>query len=45
MKNLSSVNKKISKEDIQVSVGDSAKLLAEFFQGVVITFEEEYIYD
>ena len=42
MKKLNSIKKKISKEDRTVSVNDPSKLLAEFFNGVVIQFREEY---
>ena len=45
MKNFDPVNKKILKEGRKVSVRDSSKLLAEFFNGVVIKADEEYIYD
>ena len=45
MKNLNSIKKKISKEPKHLSVPDSSKLLAEFFNGVVIKIDEEYIFD
>ena len=45
MKNLNSIKKKISKKVFKVSVNDSSKLLAEFFNGVVIKTEEEYTYE
>ena len=45
MKNINSIKKKTSKEDLIVSVIDSSKLLAEFFNGVVIQLDEEYIYE
>ena len=45
MKNLNSIKKKISKEDRKVIVNDQSKLLAEFFNGVVIQFDEKYIYE
>ena len=45
MKNLNPIKKKIAKEDRQVSVRDPSKLLADFFNGVVIKLDEEYIYD
>ena len=45
MTNLNSVKKKLAKEDRKVPVQDPSKLLAEFFNGVVIKLDEEYIYD
>ena len=42
MTKLNSIKKIISKEDRTVSVKDPSKLLAEFFNGVVIEFREEY---
>ena len=40
MKVLNPIKKKIEKEDRQQSVRDPSKLLAEFFDGVVIKIEE-----
>ena len=45
MKNLNLIKKKLSKEDRKISVQDPSKLLAEFFNGVVIKLDEAYIYD
>ena len=45
MKYLNSIKKKISKEDSKVLVNNSSKLLAEFFNGVVIQIDEEYSYE
>ena len=45
MTNVNPLNKKLAKEDRKVSVQDPSKLLAEFFSGVVIKLDEEYIYD
>ena len=45
MTNLNPIKKKLSKESKKLSVQDPSKLLAEFFSGVVIKLEEEYIYD
>ena len=42
MTKLNSIKKKISNEDLTVSVNDSSKLLAEFFNGEVIQVREEY---
>ena len=45
MKNLNLIKKKLSKEDRNISVQDPSKLLAEFFNGVVIKNDEAYAYD
>ena len=45
MTNLNPINKKLSNVDRKVSLQDSSKLLAEFFNGVVIELDEEYKYD
>ena len=45
MTNLNPIKKKLSKEIRIVSVQDPSKLLAEFFSGVVIKLDEEYIYE
>ena len=45
MKNLNLIKKRISKEDRKVSVNDQSKLLAEFFNGVVIKFDGEYSHE
>ena len=45
MKNLNLIKKKLSKEDRKVSFQDPSKLLAEFFNGVVIELDEKYTYD
>ena len=45
MTNLNLIKKKLSKENRKVSVQDPSKLLAEFFNGVVIKLDEEYAYD
>ena len=45
MTNLNPIKKKLSKEDRKVSVQDPSKLLAEYFNGVVIFLDEEYGYD
>ena len=45
MKISNHVKNKFSKEDRQVSVIDSSNLLAEFFNGVVIKLDYEYIID
>ena len=45
MTNLNPIKKKLSKVNIKISIQDSSKLLAEFFNGVVIELDEEYRYD
>ena len=45
MKYLNLIKKKLSKEDKKISVQDPSKLLAEFFNGVVIKIDEAYVYD
>ena len=45
MTNLNIIKKKLAKENRKVSVLDPSKLLADFFNGVVIKLDEEYIYD
>ncbi|WP_288262843.1 hypothetical protein [uncultured Prochlorococcus sp.] len=45
MTNLNSIKSKLSKVDRKLSIKDSSKLLAEFFNGVVIEYDEEYKYD
>ena len=45
MRNLNQLKKRITKKDRELSYRESSKLLAEFFNGVVIKFDEEYFYD
>ena len=45
MNNLNITKKKLSKEDRKISVQDPSKLLADFFNGVVIKIDEAYAYD
>ena len=45
MKNLNLIKKKLSKEDRKISVQDPSKLLAGYFNGVVIKLDEAYVYD
>ena len=45
MKNLNIIKKKLSKEDRKISVQDPSKLLAEFFNGVLVKPDEAYVYD
>ena len=43
MTNLNPIKKKLSRVDRKVSVQDPSKILAEFFSGVVIKLDGEYI--
>ena len=45
MTNLNPIKKKLATESRKVSVQDSSKLLAEFFNGTVIDLDEKYEYD
>ena len=45
MTNLNPIKKKLLKENRKVSVHDPSKLLAEFFNGIVIKLDEEYAHD
>jgi len=45
MTNLNPIKKKLSKLDKKVSIQEPSKLLAEFFNGVVIELDEEYEYE
>ena len=45
MKNLNLIKKKLSNESRKISVQDPSTLLAEFFNGVVIELNEEYVFD
>ena len=45
MKNLNLIKKKTSKEGRKIPVQDPSKLLAEFFNVVVIKIDETYAYD
>ena len=42
MKNLNIIKKKLSKEDRKISAQDPSKLIAEFFNVVVIKIDEAY---
>ena len=45
MTNLNPIKKKLTKADRKISIQDPSRLLAEFFNGVVIVLDEEYEYD
>ena len=43
MRNINPIEKKVSKEKRIISLTEPTKLLADFFNGVVIEFKEEYV--
>ena len=45
MKNINPIEKKISKEKRIISLIEPSRLLADFFNGVIIEVEEEYVYE
>ena len=45
MTNLNPIKKKLSEKNRKGSVQDPSKLLAEFFSGVVVRLDQEYIYE
>ena len=45
MTKLNPIKKKLSKLDKKISIQDTSKLLAEFFNGIVIELDEECKYD
>ena len=45
MTNLNPIKKKFAKQDRKASPQDPSKLLAEFFNGIVIKLNDEYSYD
>ena len=45
MKNLNLIKKKLSEKDKKISVKDPSKLLAEYFNEVVIELDEGFAYD
>ena len=45
MTNLKPTKKKLSQANRKVSINSASEQLAEFFNGVVVEFEEEYIND
>ena len=45
MKNINPIEKNFPKETRIISLTDPSKLLADFFNGVVIEVEEEYAYE
>ena len=45
MKKLNQIQKKIYEENSKVSLQNTARLLADFFNGAVIYLDEEYTHD
>tara|TARA_Y100001978_G_C23457547_1_gene320728 strand:- start:206 stop:346 length:141 start_codon:yes stop_codon:yes gene_type:complete len=45
MKNINPIEKRISKENRKIPLKDSSRLLADFFNGIILEVEEEYIYE
>ena len=45
MKDINLIEKNFSKEKKIISLTEQSKLLADFFNGVVIEFEEEYLHE
>ena len=45
MKNINPIEKKISKEKRIISLIEPSRLLADFFNGEIIEFTEEYIHE
>ena len=45
MTKLNPIKKKLSKVDRKISMKDPSKLLAEFFNGIVIKLDEVYAHD
>ena len=45
MKNINPIEKKISKEKRIISLIEPSRLLADFFNGMIIEIEEEYVHE
>ena len=45
MKSIKQLEKKISKENRRISLNEPSRILADFFNGIVIEIEEEYVYE
>ena len=45
MKNINPIEKKISKEKRIISLIEPSRLLADFFNGVIIEVEEKYVHE
>ena len=45
MENINQIEKSFFKEKRGISLIETSRVLADFFNGVVIEFEEEYVYE
>ena len=45
MRNINPIEKKVSKEKRIISLTEPTKLLADFFNGVVVEVQEEYVHE
>ncbi len=45
MKNINPIEKRTCKEKRIISLTEPSRLLADFFNGIVIKFEEEYVHE
>ena len=45
MKSIKQLKKKISKENRRISLNEPSRILADFFNGIIIEIEEEYVYE
>ena len=45
MKSIKQLEKKISKENRRISLNEPSRILADFFNGIIIEIEEEYVYE
>ena len=45
MKNINPIEKKVSKEKRIISLIEPSRLLADFFNGMIIEIEEEYVHE
>ena len=45
MRKINLTEKNISKNKININSRETSRLLADFFNGIVIEFEEEYLYE
>ena len=45
MKNINSIEKSLFKEKKEMSLMETTRLLADFFNGLVVEVEEEYVHE
>jgi len=45
MKSIKQLEKKISKENRRISLNEPSRILADFFNGIIIEIEEDYVYE